>query len=300
MQTRQRLTAFMLMTIVILIWAGSFVCIRIGLKEMPPATLALGRFIVASPLVVGYMFLTQRKMAWKNIPLKKDFILYVALGVSGGSLLYVLQFYSLKFITSTAGSILINLNVVFTTLLSAAFLKETMTKRKLIGVLLAFSGVVVLATKNTHNPSSGSFGPMGALLMAGAAFCWAAYTILSKKALDRYSATAVTSITFCMGTLFLLPFALAETSLEALLNASLITWLSILYLAVPSSVIAYISWNYVLARIDTTKLAVSLYMIPIPTAILSYFILGETVTSTLVLGGILVITGILLTESSRS
>ncbi len=214
--------------------------------------------------------------------------------------MYVLQFYSLRLITSTAGSILINLNVIFTTLLSAVFLKESMSKRKLIGVIMAFSGVAVLAMKNTPNLGSGSFELIGAALMVGAAFCWAAYTILSKKALDRYSVMAVTSITFCVGTLCLLPLALAETSLKALMNASLITWVSILYLAVPSSVIAYVLWNHLLSQIDTTKLAVSLYTIPIPTAVLSYFVLGETVTRTLVLGGILVIAGILLTESSRA
>jgi drug/metabolite transporter (DMT)-like permease len=262
--------------------------------------LALARFSIASPLLVGYTLFSQKGRISGRVLWKKDFCLFTALALTGVTLLYILQFYSLEFITSTAGSILINLNVIFTTLLSVVFLKEPMRKRKATGVLLAFAGVIILATDGKLTTGLGSFQPIGVLLMVGAAFCWAAYSILSKNALDRYSAGMATSITFCLGTFCLLPFIAAEASTRPLMNASWITWISILYLAIPSSAIAYLLWNYMLTRVEVTKLVVSLYAIPIPTAIFSYMFLGETITQSLVLGGVLVILGIYLTESSRN
>jgi drug/metabolite transporter (DMT)-like permease len=298
MKGRKELTAFVLMATVVLIWSGSFIFIQVGLRDVPPATLALARFSIASPLMIAYVSLSRRETANRQILWKKDCALFVALGLTGGSILYVLQFYSLKFVTSTVGSILINLNVIFTTMLSTLFLKEVITRRKMIGILLAFIGVTVLSMEGQS--SFGSSQSVGILLMVGAAFCWAAYTILGKKTLDRYSPSTTTCITFCVGTLLLVPIALAESPPTILLKTTWVGWLSIFYLAVPSSVIAYMLWNYILSRVEPTKLAVSLYAIPIPTAIFSYIFLAETLTSLLALGGVLVTAGIYLTESSRN
>ena len=300
MRAIKQLTYFVIVAAIVMIWSGSFIFIRVALVEIPPATLALARFLVASPVLAGLAFMRWKKDTPAKVDWKKDPVMFLTLGLSGVTLLYVLQFYSLKFVTSTVGSILISLNVVFTSILSSAFLKESMTKRKLSGVLLAFAGAAVLATEGRLAFQPSSFQLIGALAMVGAALCWATYSIVSKSVLDRYSATAATSVAFCLGTLFLAPFAMAESSLRLLTNASWLAWLSILYLAVPSSAIAYLLWNYMLTKVDVTKLAVSLYTIPIPTAIFSYLFLHEAITQSLVLGGALVISGIYLTESSRN
>jgi drug/metabolite transporter (DMT)-like permease len=172
-----------------------------------------------------------------------------------------------------------------------------MTKRKTTGVLLAFTGVIILATEGKLSAGLRSFEPTGTLLMIGSAFCWAAYSILSKNTLKRHSAATSTSAAFCLGTLCLIPFSLAEASAKPLLSMSWLVWLSILYLAIPCSAIAYFLWNYLLEQVEVTKLAIWLYAIPIPTAIFSYIFLGERITESLVLGSFLVIVGIYLTES---
>jgi len=299
MPSREGFISCIFVTAIVLIWAGSFIFIRLALREIPPATLALARFSIASPLLACYMLLTRQSRCPERFEWRKDLLLFASLGLTGVTLLYLLQFYSLRFITATVGSILINLNVIFTTLLSAAFLKEPITARKLVGVFLAFVGVTVLTTRGAPASGLDSFESIGALLMIGAALCWAAYSILGKNTLSRYSATAATSVTFCLGTLCLIPFAIAEASYETLVNASWITWFSILYLAIPSSAIAYLLWNHVLERVEVTKLAVSLYAIPLLTEIFSYVFLGEVITYALILGGGFVIAGIYLTESSR-
>jgi drug/metabolite transporter (DMT)-like permease len=138
------------------------------------------------------------------------------------------------------------------------------------------------------------------LLMVAAAFCWAGYSIYGKKVLQTYTNQVATSCAFLLGTLYLIPFAVSEGRIEALANSSWLTWVSVVFLAIPSSVLAYILWNRLIREIDVTKVLVSMYVIPIPTVILSYIILGEAITYSLVFGAALVIVGVYLTESSRS
>jgi drug/metabolite transporter (DMT)-like permease len=193
----------------------------------------LARFAIASPPLVAYTLYTRKRGMQTGFNWRTNSLLFLALGLTGVTFLYVLQFYSLKFVTATTGSILINLNVIFATILSG-ILKERMAAKKLIGVSLAFMGVIVLATNGGSPTDSAPGQSTGALLMVGAAVCWALYSILTKKVLHLFSASTITSVTFVIGTICLLPFAIVEMSTAPITSLSWSTWLSILYLAIPS------------------------------------------------------------------
>ena len=293
-----RLTSFVFLTTIVLIWAGSFIFIRLALKEIPPVALALARFSLATPVLVAFSLFARQTRQAVTAALRKDFLLFSALGLTGVTLLYVLEFYSLRLISATEGSIIINLHVIFAMLLSSAFLSERLTGRKLAGVFLAFAGVVLITTGSASMMSLNFLEPLGVLLMVGAAFCWASYSVLGKKAVQRYSTTVSTCVAFLLGTLYLIPFALAESRTDALFSSSELAWGSVFYLAIPSSVITYVLWNRMIREVDVTKVMVSLYAIPIPTAIMSYLFLGEMITYSLVLGGAIVMLGVYLTETS--
>jgi drug/metabolite transporter (DMT)-like permease len=291
------LYVFMLF-IVVLIWAGSFIFIKVGLREIPPITLALARFALAFPFLLITLFLSENRnkleIAWK-----KDFNSFTILALTGVTLLYIFQFYSLKFTTAAAGSIIINTTVIFIALFSAAFLNEKVGFRKVLGIALAFIGIFIVISNGSLNFLA--VDPMelvGDALMIAAAVCWAVYSVLSKKILSSYSPLTATTVVFGLGTLYLIPFSLPEFPLDRLANASLLSWLSILYLAVPSSAVAYILWCKALTRMDASKVGVFLYAIPVLTMALSYIFLGETVTYWIILGAALVVCGVYLTQAA--
>ncbi|HUK50043.1 MAG TPA: DMT family transporter [Terriglobales bacterium] len=284
---------------VVCFWAASFVFIKIALIQIPPITLAFARFAVATPILLAITERTRSSREAMKHALTRDTWSFVLMGLVGVTFLYVFQVYSLRLISATAGSVIINLHAVFAMLLSAAFLNEPLTSRKTSGVFVAFLGVILMTVEGSANTSLNLVEPVGALLMVAAALCWASYSVLGKRVLQRYSNQVVTSCAFLLGTLFLVPFAVSEGRLNILLHLSLLTWISVLFLAIPCSVIAYILWNHMITTIDVTKVLVSLYLIPIPTAILSYFVLRETVTYPLAIGAALVIAGICLTQSSK-
>jgi len=298
--THLKLSSFVSLTTIILIWAGTFIFIRLALKEISPVTLAMARFSLATPILLAFSLFTREARRSFRAALRKDFALFSALGLTGVTLLYIFEFLSLRLISATTGSILINFHVILAMLLSAGFMGERLTATKLAGVFLAFAGVLIITTGSQSMMSLSFVEPLGMLLMIVAAFCWAAYSVLSKKALVRYSVTVSTCAAFLLGTLYMIPFALVDGGMKALLDSTWVTWGSVFYLAISASVITYILWNRVLREAEITKVMVSLYAIPIPTAILSYFFLGEKVTQSLILGGVVVMLGVYLTQTSKS
>jgi len=288
-------TAVMLL-VTTLIWAGSFIFAKLGLREIPPITFALLRFAIAFPVVT--LFLTRQTNEFNTRTIRKDLISFTALALSGVTLNFVFQFYSLKFITATAGAIVINTSVVFMTVFSAVFLGETMTWRKVTGVLIAFLGTFIVISKGDW----GIFGiesmeMIGYILMIAACICWAVYSILGKKVLEKYSPTFVTAVVFGLGTLYLVPFSIAELPWANLFGISLLGWFSVFYLAIPCSALAYVLWYEGIRRLDVTKAAVFLYAVPVLTLILSHVFLGEMITYAIVCGAVLVILGVHLTQT---
>lgn len=292
------LSYFIACLLIVLIWAGSFIFIRIGLKDFPPITLAFLRFAAASPLLlILYLFNKNKDEKETHFNLKFIFLKLNVLALTGVSLLYIFQFYSLKFISASVGSIIINLTTIFMVLFSVLFLNEKLNKRKILGILIAFIGVSILVSNGWEKINFSSTQFLGCILMLGAALCWAIYSILTKKVLEFNSNLTITLITFLLGTAHLFPAAfILENPLKAIFKASKIGWLSVFYLGFLSSALAYFLWNKILIKSEVSKVGAILYIIPIPTIIFEYFLLREAVATITLIGAFLVIVGVYLTE----
>jgi drug/metabolite transporter (DMT)-like permease len=288
------LSSLVMLILIDLMWAGSFIAIKVGLREIPPSTMALLRFSLAFPLLAVFLFFVERdklRVDWKGLPH------LIVLSLTGVTFLYIFQFYSLKYITASAGAILINTTTIFIALLSAAFLGEALSKVKGLGIGSAFLGTFLIVSEGNLNIFSLSFLEVfGALLMIGAALCWAVYSVLGKITLQAYSPMMVTTMVFGLGAMFLVPPSLAESPATFLFEISWLGWFSVLYLAVFASAVCYLLWSKVLLRIDATKAAVFLYLIPPLTLIFSFFLLEEAITYPILVGMVLVIGGVYLTQ----
>jgi len=283
--------------LIILIWAGSFIFIRIGLKDFPPITLAFLRFAAASIFLL-FFYLFNKDEEEKKLNLKAKFLELNILALTGVSLLYIFQFYSLKFISATTGSIVINSTTIFMALLSALFLNEKLNKRKVLGILIAFIGVSTLVSNGWKNIGFSSNQFLGGVLMLGAALCWAIYSVITKKVLQFNSSLTITLVTFLLGTVYLFPTAfILEDPIETIFKASKTGWFSVFYLAFLSSALAYFLWNKILMKSEVAKVGAILYVIPIPTIIFEYFLLKEAITKITLIGAFLVIAGVYLTET---
>jgi drug/metabolite transporter (DMT)-like permease len=284
----------LLLAFVSLVWAGSFVAVRMTVKEISPVDLGFLRFLVATPFMVLILLLSKKET---RLPAKELLSLSV-LGLTGVTLLYIFQFIGIEYTTASTSAVLINTNVIFIVLLSATFLKEKFPLRKSAGIALSFAGVLVVIFAQMTNESIAfnNVFLIGCIFIILSAFCWAIYSIVGKRLLDKYDPFTVTTYAFVLGTIFFLPVVLPDIT-DVIQGVSFNGWMAILYLALICSVFGYVAWYYALSRIEAGRAAVFLNLIPLFTIVISFFT-GEIPTFIFLIGAILIIYGVYLTQKS--
>jgi len=284
----------LLLAFVSLVWAGSFVAVRMTVKEISPVDLGFLRFLVATPFMVLILLLSKKET---RLPAKELLSLSV-LGLTGVTFLYIFQFIGIEQTTASTAAVLINTNVIFIVLLSATFLKEKFPLRKSAGIALSFAGVLVVIFAQMTNESIAfnNVFLIGCIFIILSAFCWAIYSIVGKRLLDKYDPFTVTTYAFVLGTIFFLPVVLPDIT-DVIQGVSFNGWMAILYLALICSVFGYVAWYYALSRIEAGRAAVFLNLIPLFTIVISFFT-GEIPTFIFLIGAILIIYGVYLTQKS--
>jgi len=282
----------LLLAFVSLVWAGSFVAVRLAVKEISPVDLGFLRFLVATPFMVLILLLSKKET---RLPAKELLSLSV-LGLTGVTLLYIFQFIGIEYTTASTSAVLINTNVIFIVLLSAIFLKEKFPLRKSTGIALSFAGVLVVIFAQMTNESIAFSNVflIGCIFIILSAFCWAIYSIVGKRLLDKYDPFTVTTYAFVLGTIFFLPVVLPDIT-DVIQGVSFNGWMAILYLALICSVFGYVAWYYALSRIEAGRAAVFLNLIPLFTIVISFFT-GEIPTFIFLIGAILIIYGVYQTQ----
>jgi len=274
------------------VWAGSFIVVDVTTKEMDPIDLGFLRFLVATPLMILIAVLRKKPLL---LP-KKELPWLVVLGLTGVTLLYLFQFLGIHFTNAPTASVLINTNVIFIAILSGLFLHETMTRKRVAGIVLSFIGVFVIMFSDISKQAL-TFDNLffiGGILMLLSAFCWAIYSFVGKRLLKTYDEFVITTYAFGFGTLFYIPFVILHLG-PVLQQTSLNGWLAVFYLALTCSLFGYLGWYYALKRIDASKAAVFLNFIPLFTILMSFF-LGTSLTWFFLLGAALIIYGVYLTQ----
>ncbi len=273
------------------IWAGSFIFIKVGLRELDPYNLAFYRFLIASPLLLAWVI--WRKGFGGINP--KDWLYISVLAMSGVSLLYAFQFLALEYTTATNAAILINTSAVFVAIWG--FVRGEANARKIFGVLISFAGVILIVSKGKMDFfTSETF--FGDVLMIIDGFLWAVYTLLGSKMLLKYDHETLTAYAFSLGTVFLIPFAM-WSGVANPISVSFETAIALLYLSILCSVFAYVVWYYALSDSDSTSVAVYVYLVPLFTAIFAFYALNEVPDIFTVIGGIITITGVYITATSK-
>jgi drug/metabolite transporter (DMT)-like permease len=281
-----------LLILVSFVWAGSFIVVDITTREIDPIDLGFLRFLVATPLMILIVVLRKKPLL---LP-KKELPWLVVLGLTGVTLLYLFQFLGIHFTNAPTASVLINTNVIFIAILSGLFLHETLTRKRVAGIVLSFLGVFVIMFSDISKQAL-TFDNLffiGGILMLLSAFCWALYSFVGKRLLKTYDEFVITTYAFGLGTLFYIPFVVLHLG-PVLLQTSLNGWLAVLYLALTCSIFGYIGWYYALKQIDASKAAVFLNFIPLFTILMSFF-LGTSLTWFFLLGAALIIYGVYITQ----
>lgn len=228
----------------------------------------------------------------------RDELLFVACGLSAGSLYFIAENTALNYTLVTNVSLIGSLSPILTALLLGAVYKNDRPNRYVyIGSLIALVGAGFVIFNSSLDVS---VNPLGDLLAFGGAMSWAVYSLVLRKLNAFYSVMFITRKTFFYGMLTALPFLAAEpyhTPLSALLQWNVI--LNFLFLGVFCSMLAFIIWAWVNKGLGAVKAGNYLYFQPVVTMVASALILSERVTIIGYIGCALILFGVWYSDRNK-
>lgn len=184
-------------------------------------------------------------------------------------------------------------------LLSGIFLKEAISKRNVIGLLLAFAGVVTIITEGNIMMLLRFQFELIDFVLLGAVITWALYSVLGRIVLRKYSSIVSTTYAVGFGTLFLLPVSLLESPWEHVATASWSAWLAIAHMSVFVTVIGFILYYYGIQKIGAAKASIFINVMPVSAVMMATVFLGEVLTFATVIGALFVLCGVYVGTSVK-
>lgn len=274
-----------LYALICLIWGSTWLAIKVGLAGVPPFLGAGLRFVLSATMVGLVLAARRRRIALT----RDDKVCVVSLGLLVFWLDYACVYWAELHISSGLTAVLFSTMPLTTALLSAFWTRsETLTARKVAGILLAVAGTAVLFWPHERLGLMQALGMLSALT---GSLC-AAINLVAMKKHGRHSDPLVLNfLGMGLGAVCLL---LMSAALE---SWTTVVWtrsnvLAILYLSLFGSVIAFSAYYYLIKRMDATIVSLSTLIIPIVALALGRAFLHETVTPAAVLGIVTIMTGV--------
>lgn len=284
--------AYLFLSLTALFWAGNFVLGRSMHLVVSPIVMAEMRWLLA--LLIISPFLVPKLKKNKAIILKHWPILTL-LSILSVACFNTFIYFGLTITTATNATILQSVIPIAILILSAFWLKEAVSKQQWLGVFISLSGVLILITKGDL-PSLLNYSiNQGDIYVLIAVFFWAIYSILLRYRPSELDGFTFFGITVLIGSIALLPFSLIEYyyySPDIVWQNS--TILTILYMAIFPSILAYIFWNKGVSELGAAKAGLFIHLMPCFGLILSSFFLNEKIYSFHIGGILLIFCGIYL------
>jgi len=278
-------------------WGVSFVATKAALHEISPVTLIFTRFALG--LVVLFLILTLRREPL--ILPRSTWPTLAAMGFVGIFVHQMLQAHALTLTTAIRTGWLIGLTPIWSALLAAVFLRESFGPRKLFGLFLGAAGAVVVISRGEISPRVLTLpATRGDLLILMSTVTWAIYTVLGRTTLQRLGSVRATTATMFAGWVMMIPFFISGGGWQQYQHLSSAVLTAIIFLGVGCSGLGYLFWYAALERLDTSQVAAFLYIEPLITLLAAVALLGESVTLTTIVGGIMVLLGVLTVQKSKS
>lgn len=272
------------------VWGTTLISTKILLKDFEPVEILFFRFLIA--LIMFYVIFPKNDV---KVTKKQDFLLSLA-GLSGICFYYLFENSSLIYTFASNVSVINCLAPMLTAILAVIFFgtKEKINFNFVIGFIMSVAGVALIA----YNGASIHLNPKGDILALCAAFSWAFYSILIKK-LASYglSTLFITKKTFLYGTMFMVPFIFLfdfKFALTRFLNP--VNAFNMLFLGILASAVCFMAWSKTIKILGAVKSGAYLYLIPVITIITSVLILKEPLSTLLISGAILTLSGLIVSE----
>ncbi len=289
----QTVKVYLFAVLSMLFWGLSFVWFKIVVKWYEPITIIFLRLIISSTLLIAFLLLTR---TWQTIK-RKHIKYFLLLSFTQPFCYFLGESFGLKHVSSTIASVIIATIPLFSPFAAYYVVREKVTFSVIIGIAFSFAGILLML----FNPDlSLNASPKGVLLLFFAVFAAVAYSVIIRKISHEYNPVTIITHQNLIGALYFLPLFLFfdfDHFLTVKPTRELI--LAMLQLAVFASTLAYVFYIIAIKGIGMLKANVFTNLIPVFTGLFSFFLLGETFTALKIGGIILVMSGVVLSQSQK-
>ena len=294
---RSKSIAIIEATLAVIFWGGSFIATKYALEDISPVSVVWLRFGIGF-IILGAAVVLRKQY---SLPSKGELGYFTLLGFIGITFHQWLQSTGLMTSQASTTAWIVATTPIFMALLGWLALKEKLSLLQLFGILLAAGGVLLVVSNGDLSAlARGQFGEPGDFLILISAPNWAVFSVLSRRGLQRTSATRM--MFYVMGSgwllttiLFLLGPGPAEIG-----QLTLSGWLGILFLGIFCSGLAYIFWYDALQTLLVAQAGAFVYLEPFVTVLFAALLLGEPLLAASLIGGGTILGGVWLVQERHS
>ncbi len=273
-------------------WAANIVAGKEALLGFNPLALAQLR-VAGAAFILGVVFVVRRSHS--SLPRTfREWLTLAALGLTGITINQLCFIGGLARTSVVHAGLIVALGPVIVLMLAAIMKTETLTVTKVAGMMLAFSGVALLLMEKKRSADGRHW--FGDLIVLAGTVVFAYYTVLEKAIAKRYDDLTLNAFVFGLGAVLMTPLA-GKAALAVDWHAlSLRAWCGLGFMIVFGSVLAYWVFAYALTQLSPSRVAAFSYLEPTIAAVLGIWLLGEKVALGELMGGVLILLGMYLTE----
>ncbi|HCY6435039.1 TPA: DMT family transporter [Staphylococcus aureus] len=279
-------TTFLSYLFTIILWGSAFPMIKIALNDFSAESLSAFRLILATIILLPFVII--KKLPTPEL---RDIPVIFILGFCGFVIYHTALNFGETLISPGISGILVSTTPIFSSALAYIFLKEHFSKWNWLSSLVAFIGISIISiSKDDYT----TINVLGVFIILLASFSESLYFTFQKKYIEKYGFIAFTLYTIMASSPFMLIFI--PEIINDIHGATFTSIVSVLYLAIFPTIIPYVLLAYIVKSVGVSDATMSLYLTPIVSLLLSYLLLDELPTTLAIIGGIITLLGVSLSN----
>ncbi|HCZ9887478.1 TPA: DMT family transporter [Staphylococcus aureus] len=279
-------TTFLSYLFTIILWGSAFPMIKIALNDFSAESLSAFRLILATIILLPFVII--KKLPTPEL---RDIPVIFILGFCGFVIYHTALNFGETLISAGISGILVSTTPIFSSALAYIFLKEHFSKWNWLSSLVAFIGISIISiSKDDYT----TINVLGVFIILLASFSESLYFTFQKKYIEKYGFIAFTLYTIMASSPFMLIFI--PEIINDIHGATFTSIVSVLYLAIFPTIIPYVLLAYIAKSVGVSDATMSLYLTPIVSLLLSYLLLDELPTTLAIIGGIITLLGVSLSN----
>lgn len=279
-------TTFLSYLFTIILWGSAFPMIKIALNDFSAESLSAFRLILATIILLPFVII--KKLPTPEL---RDIPVIFILGFCGFVIYHTALNFGETLISAGISGILVSTTPIFSSALAYIFLKEHFSKWNWLSSLVAFIGISIISiSKDDYT----TINVLGVFIILLASFSESLYFTFQKKYIEKYGFIAFTLYTIMASSPFMLIFI--PEIINDIHGATFTSIVSVLYLAIFPTIIPYVLLADIVKSVGVSDATMSLYLTPIVSLLLSYLLLDELPTTLAIIGGLITLLGVSLSN----